>query len=384
MPHFLAIGKDWWLPPNYSVHGRETDALFYWFFWITFVILVIVQILLVGFLLKYRRRAGRRATFIHGNSRVEMIWTAIPAVILAVLALGSKRVWDDYRNSPDLRNPNRTRVMVIAQQYAWTGIYPGPDGKFGRYLIFPKPTDKLWPAVNSNGKRETFEGVIGPAELSPKDALAATSKWIDQDDAHRMGKDFSDPAGDDDVVQTPGAQIEVPANRPVEFLISSKDVIHDFYLPNFRAQLYAVPGMQGSLILTPTTTNAELDKLAPRESVDISTLLAEGSGNRVIDIDGSSPGAENAQGWRYGIGTGRKRKSIVRDGQYFDADAAARLKGAGIDKVKLHTPASFEIVCAQLCGELHSTMRGELVVLPQAEFDQKHPGDAHVPASGSN
>jgi heme/copper-type cytochrome/quinol oxidase subunit 2 len=384
MPHLLAIGKDWWLPPNYSVHGRETDALFYWFFWITFTILVIVQILLVVFLVKYRTRAGRRSSFVHGNSRLEMLWTAIPAIILAVLALGSKRVWDDYRNSPDLQNPGRTRVMVIARQYAWTGIYPGPDGKFGRYLIYPKPTDKLWPPVNSKGKHERYEGVDGPAELPPKDAAAAISNWIEQDNEHQLGKDFSDPAGDDDVVLASGAQIDVPVNRPVEFLIQSKDVIHDFYLPNFRAQLYAVPGMQGSLILTPTTTNAELDKLVPRESVEISSLLADGSGNRVIDIDASSPGAENSNGWRYGIGKGRKRVSIVRDGQYFDAAAAAKLKAAGVGKVTLHTPPSFEIVCAQLCGELHSTMRGELVVLPQAEFDRKHPAAPHVRAYGSD
>ena len=375
---FLAIGKDWWLPPNYSAHGRETDALFYWFFWITFVILVIIQILLVVFLVKYRSRAGRRASFVHGNSRLEMIWTAIPAIILAVLALGSKRVWDDYRNSPDLQNNDRTRLLVIGQQYAWTAIYPGPDGKFGKYLIYPKPTDKYWP-VEPDGTRKPFENVDGPASLSPKDASAAINHWIGRDNEHLFGKDFSDQDGKDDVVLTPRARIEVPVNRPVEILLESKDVIHDFYLPNFRAQLYAVPGMRGDLIFTPTATTAEVDRLQQRKSVEVTSLLAEGSGDRLIDIDASTPGAENSGGWRYGVGKGRKRKSIVRDGMPVSAEVAGELKAAGIDRITMHPAAAFEIVCAQLCGELHSTMRGELLVLPQAEFDRRHPAWPHVP-----
>jgi heme/copper-type cytochrome/quinol oxidase subunit 2 len=391
MPNLLAIGKDWWLPPNYSVHGRETDALFYWFFWITFVILVIVQILLVVFLVKYRNRPGRRATFIHGNSRLEMLWTAIPAVILAVLALGSKRVWDDYRNSPDLNNPDRTTIMVIGEQFAWNVVYPGPDGKIGKYLVYPKPTDKYWPPVDPAGTREIFEKVDGPASMSPKAAATAISKWINQDNEHRLGKDFSDAYGVDDVVLTPKAPIEVPVNRPVEVLLESKDVIHDFYLPNFRAQLYAVPGMRGDLVFTPTITTAERER-ASYETVDVASLI-DGSGDRVIGIDASTPGAvKDAFGWRFARGKGRQAATIVRDGKPLmpaipatpDTPAkpatTSQLLAAGITRVTLYTPSPFEIVCAQLCGEQHSTMRGVLIVLPQAEFDQKHPASPHVPS----
>jgi heme/copper-type cytochrome/quinol oxidase subunit 2 len=380
---FLAIGKDWWLPPNYAVHGRETDALFSWFFWITFTVLVAVQILLVVFLLRYRRRPGRAATFVHGNARLEMLWTAIPAVILAVLAIASKRVWDDYRNSPDLQNPDRTTILVIARQFAWTAVYPGPDGKFGRYLVYPKPTDKLWP-VERDGKRPHFANRDGPASppdpkvSKPVDPVTAINLWIGQDAEHSIGKDFSDADGIDDEIKTAGAPIDVPVNRPVEVMLESLDVIHDFFLPNFRAQLYAVPGMRGRLVFTPTTTTAEVES-ASRETVDVQSLMVGGSGERVIDIDQTSAGAEDFGGWRYASGGKKKKgKTIVRDNMPVSAEAARQLLGAGVSKVRLHRPAPFEIACAQLCGELHSQMKGEMIVLSQEQFDRKHPAGGHA------
>ena len=189
----LALGRDWWLPPNYAVHGRATDALFGWFVWITAIVLVGVQVTLVAFLVRYRARPGdgRRSRFTHGNRAVELTWTLIPAVVLAGMAVAAKRVWDGYRNSPDLNDPGRTKVLVIGQQFKWNVIYPGPDGRFGRYGIFPRPTDVRWP-VGPLGPI-TFAGVSGPASLPPKAAARAIDDYVDQ--LSPLGKDFADPAG---------------------------------------------------------------------------------------------------------------------------------------------------------------------------------------------
>ena len=130
----------WWLPPDHSEHGHRIDALFIWIFWITTIALVIVQALLVYFLFKYRRKSSeqRKAHFIHGNTRLEMAWTLAPAVILAVLALASKDVWHRYRYNEEPA-AQAHQMMVIGEQFQWNIIYPGPDGKVGKYLRFPQP-----------------------------------------------------------------------------------------------------------------------------------------------------------------------------------------------------------------------------------------------------
>ena len=166
----LAAFSDWWLNPNYSEHGKSIDTIFYFVFWLTTIIMVAVEILLVWFLIKYRHRNnGRKAIYSHGNTKLEMIWTIIPAIILIVLALWTKRVWDNYRYSPIANDPNRLQVMIIGEQFKWNVIYPGPSGRIGRYLVYPKTTDLKWPTVPP-GKSYNFPNVPGPAYLPEEQA----------------------------------------------------------------------------------------------------------------------------------------------------------------------------------------------------------------------
>lgn len=376
----LAIGKDWWLPANYAVHGREIDALFVWFFWITMVVFVGVQALLVIFTLRYRAGPRNlRATHLHGHRRVEIFWTVIPTIILLGMALASERVWKDFRSSPDLTDPNRSKILVIGQQFKWNIIYPGPDGKFGRYLVYPKPTDLNWP-VGPDGRSEHFASVPGPALLPYKEAVKAINTYIDTENP--LGKDFSDPDGkDDDWSFAPGRPMFVPVNRPVEVELESKDVIHDFFIPNFRAQLYAVPGMRGSFVFTPTITTEQLES-ASKQTVSIDELIAmladPANQNLVIDINAESAGAQHDKtGWRYAGGSGRKAATIIRDQMGFAPGVAERLRAAGVQRVSVHRHQPFEIACAQLCGAQHYTMRGELIVLSQEEFDRRFPAAPH-------
>ncbi len=379
----LAIGKDWWLPANYALHGRETDAVFQWFFWITFFVFIAVEMFLIVMIFKYRKRSGHtEALHIHGSKKLELIWTAVPAVILASLAFGSERVWRDYRSSPDLDNPNRTKILVIAQQYKWNFIYPGPDGKFGRYLLYPKPGDLNWP-VGPDGNPTRFANVPGPASLPHDAAVKAINLYIDMENP--LGKDFSDPDGvDDNWDKAPGRPLFVPVNRPVEIDLESKDVVHDFFLPNFRAQLYAVPGMRGRFVFTPTITTKELEA-ASRETISIDELIARladpANADLTIDIDASYP---NAQQDKFGFrcidphSSKRKPTTIIRDGNAFAPGVAEKLKAAGVTQVKVHKPQPFEIACAQLCGTGHYTMRGAMIVLSQQEFDQRFPAAPHA------
>ncbi len=150
------------------------------------------------------------------------------------------------------------RLLVIGEQFAWNTIAPGPDGVVGRYLVFPKPDDPLWPnpqIVDATTAMDLpayqFAGVAGPRELPPDQREAAIERYTNV--VNRLGKDFADPAGWDDDWQ--GALARTPtviADRPVEVRLGSRDVIHDFFLPAMRIKMDAVPGQAGTLRFVPT------------------------------------------------------------------------------------------------------------------------------------
>jgi hypothetical protein len=226
-----------------------------------------------------------------------------------------------------------------------------------------------------------FAGVTGPAMLPLKQAVDAITSYISSENP--LGKDYSDPDGkDDDCDYQPGRPIFVPVNRPVEVQLESMDVIHDFFLPNFRAQLYAVPGMRGRFVFTPTITTAELEAQS-RETIGIDELASRladpASADLAIDIDDQTPRAvRDKTGWRF-VDSVKKKKpaTIIRAGMSFAPGVVEKLRAAGIAQVTVHKPQPFEIACAQLCGAQHYTMRGELIVLSQEEFDRRFPAAPH-------
>jgi cytochrome c oxidase subunit II len=164
----------WWLPENVSTFGGQIDRLFYAIYYLTGATFFLVQITLLVFLFVYRDRPGRRATYTHGNTTLEIIWTAVPAVILAVLALVSRSTWAEIKET---QPPSDFQIRVSGKQYNWEIAYPGPDGKLGT------------------------------------------------DDDVKMDNDF-----------------HVPVNKVVRIQLQSQDVIHSFFVPQFRLKQDAVPG----------------------------------------------------------------------------------------------------------------------------------------------
>jgi cytochrome c oxidase subunit 2 len=79
-----------WLPENVSTYGGQIDRLFSIIQWITGITFVIVIVLLLFFIFKYRDQGGRRATYTHGSTVLEVLWTIVPAVILIVLFMMSR------------------------------------------------------------------------------------------------------------------------------------------------------------------------------------------------------------------------------------------------------------------------------------------------------
>jgi cytochrome c oxidase subunit 2 len=117
-----------WLPEDVSTYGGEIDSLFYLIYYITAVTFILVTVLMIVFLVMYREREGRRATYTHGNTTLEIIWTIVPAAILIVLSFMSVTTWAKVKREAPASD---FEVQVTAKQFNWEVLYPGKDGKLG-------------------------------------------------------------------------------------------------------------------------------------------------------------------------------------------------------------------------------------------------------------
>lgn len=116
-----------WLPEDVSPYGAGIDALFRLIYYLTAVVFLIVTVVMVAFLFWYRHQEGRRATYTHGNTTVEIIWTIIPAAVFIWLGFASKSKWEAIKMTIP---PTDTVIRVTAKQFNWEIRYPGPDGQF--------------------------------------------------------------------------------------------------------------------------------------------------------------------------------------------------------------------------------------------------------------
>ena len=121
---------DWTLPLNASTQGEAIDSLFWLIFWITLTAFVVVEVGVVWFLWKYRGRKGRKARYTHGNTTAEIIWTAVPALVMVFLGIYSGRIWANIR-SVDSFPENALTIEVVAKQFEWNVTYPGADRLLG-------------------------------------------------------------------------------------------------------------------------------------------------------------------------------------------------------------------------------------------------------------
>lgn len=117
-----------WLPENISTYGADIDFLFYFIYYITTIIFLLVAGSMIYFLIKYRYNEKRRAEYSHGNLKLEIIWTSATTLGVLILALMSAPVWKQIKiDVPDAD----IFVQVTGEQFNWIMLYPGPDKMFG-------------------------------------------------------------------------------------------------------------------------------------------------------------------------------------------------------------------------------------------------------------
>ena len=206
-------------------------------FWITGVVFTAIVLFVAYCVYRFRYQPGQRAHYEPENRKLEGWLTLVTAIgVVAMLAPGLI-VWHQFVTVPK----DASAFEVVGQQWQWSYRYPGKDGKLG----------------------------------------AADTKHIT--DENPLGLITEDPHGQDDVI-IQGDDLKVPLGRPVKVLLRSIDVLHDFYVPEFRSKMDMIPGMVTYFWFTPTRTG------------------------------------------------------------------------------------TFDVLCAELCGQGHAYMRGKVVVVPEAEF----------------
>jgi cytochrome c oxidase subunit 2 len=199
------------LPVAASAHGGTIDAMFNLTTVLTLIVFVITQILLFGFAFVYRGSDKRKGYFLPHNNTIEKLWTIIPAIVLTVLVVFGFFTWQNVMNSDEQKGD--LNIDVTGHQFAWELRYPGADGKLGRVN---------YTLVNAN---------------------------------NALGIDYTDRYSFDDLRAD---TLVLPVNQAIRLNIHAQDVIHSVYLPHFRVQLNAVPGLPTFFRFTPTITTAKM------------------------------------------------------------------------------------------------------------------------------
>jgi len=220
---FLVAGLGWffWYSYHYfdvytlpiaSEHGLVTDKLFWITMAVTVIAFVIISIIMFVFIYQYRYDANRKAKFFPDNHYLELAWTIIPAIVLAVLIFTGLSAWNDI-TAPASKDAEV--VEVIAQQFAWTVRYPG---------------------------------------VKDKELGKVNYKLIDNF-GNEFGLDLTDKNTFDDFKSL---QLHLPVNKEILLKIRAKDVLHSVFLPHFRVKMDAVPGMPTQFKFKATKTTEEM------------------------------------------------------------------------------------------------------------------------------
>lgn len=204
------------LPAAASEQGDRYDFMFNVTTTITGIVFIITQTLLFWFAFRYQSTEKRTSFFYPHNNKLELIWTTIPAIALAVLVAIGLRNWISMTSEAP---KDATVVEVVGKQFNWIIRYPGKDGVLGK---------------------RSFRNI--------------------NDANNVLGLDWNDRTNMDDIIAQNG-ELHMVVNHPVKLIIGSRDVIHDVGLPHFRMKMDAVPGIITTLWFTPKFTTAQMKEM---------------------------------------------------------------------------------------------------------------------------
>jgi cytochrome c oxidase subunit 2 len=202
------------LPKSASEHGVKVDELMKYNMYIIWFVFIVTNFVLFYFAWKYYGRKTSKAVFFAHDNKLEMIWTVVPALVLAFIIIFGLKYWNEIMDRST--DPKAIKIELYSKQFDWTARYTGADNTFG------------------------------------------IDDYTQIDGGNSMGLDTTDSKCFDDIIVK--NEIHIPVGREVDFQFRSRDVIHSAFMPHFRAQMNCVPGQVTKFKFKPTVTTEEMRK----------------------------------------------------------------------------------------------------------------------------
>ena len=280
---YIAYGD--YLPVSASAHGNDIDMLFTVNVVIITIVFFLVHLFLFYFSWKYYYREDRKAFFFAHSTKLEMIWTIIPSIVLAFMIIFGLRIWNDITDVVASENP--VRLEVYAKQFDWTIRYPGADSELGfsNYnlisgtnplgiasdeLIIEKIAELDEEIICIEKKLNEEGDFLPPSQIDALEdkiyRLQRHKLRINDVSTSREASSGEFKAGKDDKLVK--GELHLPLGREVEFIFNSRDVIHSAFMPHFRAQMNAVPGIPTRFKMTPTITTDSMRVMEDNPNFD--------------------------------------------------------------------------------------------------------------------
>lgn len=279
------------LPTASSVHGKETDYWFWFGMAVITIAFLVVNTVLFYFPLKYRYKKGRKAYFYPHNNTLEIVWTLIPAIVMAGLVFTGLRVW----NSVMSEAPKDAEVIeIMGKQFGWQVRYGGVDnGKLGNYNY----------------------------------------KLINDAEGNEFGLDFTDENSFDDF--TSNTEMHIPKGKPVLLKIRARDVLHSVFIPHMRVKMDAVPGMPTKFwfIADKSTADMRAELGNPDFKYEIACVEVCGRSHFAMKLTLVVDTPEEYEKWK------KEQKSLLATKPEFMEKVPANLQGKAMKYIMPAAPA---------------------------------------------
>lgn len=298
-----------------SAHGRDLDWMMDFNWVLLLAMFFVTTTLLFWFSFKYYHRPDRRAHWFPHNNKLELLWTSVPACVLAVIITYGLVMWNDIMVGTE---KNAKVIEIYGKQFDWTARYAGEDNQLGgaNFRMINAEYNALGVLTTEAAERRLDEirqevilcGVIYyrdtkdasiVKELEEKAMVDKNVNYIDTlqkriDELAKLAPEVStvhvsdkklaetrekldrlqrhilklislaaaiksdkklEAAADDDIL---AKELHLIKGQTYEFKFRSQDVIHSAFFPHFRAQMNCVPGMITRFQFKPIMTTQEM------------------------------------------------------------------------------------------------------------------------------
>jgi cytochrome c oxidase subunit 2 len=258
-----------------SEEGLEMDWLLNLNFVIIIAMFFFTNFLLFYFTWRYVRKPGVPAFYYPHNNKLEMVWTVIPAIILAVIIILGLQTWNRLTGPT---TPEAEKIELFSKQFDWTARYSGADNTLGLYDYKLTLDNNELALLTTNTIDSSLNNMLYGSTgirslqklLNNRDTIFSDSTLnvlkIDLSRKERLYRFLTqmkenhnpklDASAWDDIIQKD--TLYLCKGQEYEIALRAKDVIHSAYFPHFRAQMNTVPGMATRMKFTPNMTTKEM------------------------------------------------------------------------------------------------------------------------------